>query len=81
MDADTVSHMMHSKSLITDSVYELIKAAPNDINMNRLLLQYVRALDMPGLWKFCDLLKNIEIQQRIGIKLEKCTQASYICTD
>ena len=81
MDADTVSHMMRSECLITDSIYELIKAAPNDINMNRLLLQYVRAMDMPGLLKFCDLLKNIKIQQCIGIKLEKCMQASYICTD
>ena len=75
MDADTISYMMQSECLITDSMYELITAAPNDINMNRQLLQYVRAMDMPGLMKFCDLLKNIETQQRIGIKLEKCMQA------
>ena len=80
MDADTVSHMMHNefKYLITDSVYEAITAAPNDINMNRLLLQYVRAMDMPSLLKFCNLLKNIETQQYIGVNLEKCMQTIYI---
>ena len=72
MDADSVSHMMHSEHLITDSDYEAITAAPNDINMNRLLLQYVRAMDMPGLLKFCDLLKNLETQMYIGATLEKC---------
>ena len=76
MDADTVSHMMRSECLLTDSIYELITAAPNDINMNRLLLQYVRVMDMPSLLKFCDLLKNIEIQQCIVVKLEKCMQAT-----
>ena len=39
MDADTVSHMMHCEHLITDSDYEAITAAPNDIKMNCLLLQ------------------------------------------
>ena len=73
MDADSVSHMMHSEHLITDSDYEAITAAPNDINMNCLLLQYVRVMDMPGLLKFCDVLKNIETQQCIGDTLESCT--------
>ena len=72
MDADSVSHMMHNEHLITDSDYEAITAAPNDINMNRLLLQYVRAMDMPKLLKFCNLLKNIETQQCIGVNLETC---------
>ena len=72
MDADSVSHMMHSEHLITDSDYEAITAAPNDINMNRLLLQYVRAMDMFSLLKFCNLLKNIENQQCIGVNLQKC---------
>ena len=73
MDADSVSHMMHNEHLITDSDYEAITAAPNDINMNRLLLQYVRAMDMPELLKFCDLLKSIEAQMYIGATLEKGT--------
>ena len=73
MDADSVSHMMHSEHLITDSDYEAITTAPNDINMNRLLLQYVRAMDMASLLRFCDLLKSIETQHCIGISLEKCT--------
>ena len=72
MDADSVSHMMHNEHLITDSDYEAITAAPNDINMNRLLLQYVRAMDMPELLKFCDLLKSTETQQCIGVNLEMC---------
>ena len=72
MDADSVSHMMHNEHLITDSDYEAITTAPNDINMNRLLLQYVRAMDMPELLKFCDLLKSIETQQCIGVNLETC---------
>ena len=73
MDADSVSHMMHSEHLITDSDYEAITAAPNDINMNCLLLQYVRAMDMPNLLKFCNLLKSIETQEHVGDTLEKCT--------
>ena len=73
MDADSVSHMMHSEHLITDSDYEAITAALNDINMNRLLLQYIRAMDMPNLLKFCDLLKSIETQEHVGVTLETCT--------
>ena len=78
MDADSVSHMMHSEHLITDSDYEAITAAPNDINMNRLLLQYVRAMDMPGLLKFCNLLKTIETHQCIGETLETCMCVSCV---
>ena len=73
MDADSVSHIMHSEDLITDSDYEAITAAPNDINMNRLLLQYVRAMDMGDLMKFCNLLKNIDPLHCIGDNLETCT--------
>ena len=73
MDADSVSHMMHSEQLITDNHYEAITAAPNDINMNRLLLQYVRTMDMTNLLKFCNLLKNIGTQECIGISLAACT--------
>ena len=83
MDADSVSHMMHNEHFINSYEYEAITAAPNDINMNRLLLQYVRAMDMPGLLKFCDLLKNIETQQCIGVNLEKCMQTihkSHLCS-
>ena len=79
MDADSVSHMMHSEQLITDSDYEAITAAPNDININRLLLQYVRAMDMTKLLKFCKLLKNIETQQCIGESLETCMLFMYVC--
>ena len=73
MDADSVSHMMHSKRLITDNDYEAITTAPNDINMNRLLLQYVRVMDMPNLSRFCDVLKSIETQHCIGVTVEACT--------
>ena len=72
MDADSISHMMHCERLITDSDYEAITAAPNDINMNRLLLQYVRAMDMADLLKFCYLLKNIDTHHCIGDNLETC---------
>ena len=78
MDADSVSHMMHSKQLITDSDYEAITTAPNDINMNRLLLQYVRAMNMTDLLKFCNILKDVETQHCIGVKLERCTFVSYV---
>ena len=72
MDADSVSHMMHSEQLITDSDYEAITAAPNDININRLLLQYVRTMDMTDLMRFCNVLKNIDTQKCIGENLETC---------
>ena len=73
MDADSVSHMMHSEQLITDSDYKVITAAPNDININRLLLQYIRTMKMSKFLKFCDLLKTIETHQCIGENLETCT--------
>ena len=73
MDADSVSHMMHSEQLITDNDHEAITAAPNDININRLLLQYVRAMDMTNLLKFCKLLKDIDTHKSIGNNLEACT--------
>ena len=81
MDADSVSHMMHSEQLITDSDYEAITATPNDINMNCLLLQYVREMDMSNLLKFCNLLKSIETHQFIGETLKTCTyvRMSVIC--
>ena len=60
MDADSVSHMMHCKHLITDDDYEAITAAPNDNKMNTLLLQYVRSMNVKQLTKFCDILKSIE---------------------
>ena len=79
MDADSVSHMMHSEQLITDSDYEAITAAPNDINMNRLLLQYVRAMDMSNLLRFCNVLQNIDTQECIGENLETCMSVYVVC--
>ena len=66
MDADSVSHMMHYKHLITDDDYEAITAAPNDNKMNTVILQYVRAMDMSQLIKFFDILKSVETQKIIG---------------
>ena len=72
MDADSVSHMMHYKHLITDDDYEAITAAPNDSKMNTVILQYVRAMDMNQLSSFCDILKSIENQKIIGDHLSTC---------
>ena len=66
MDADSVSHMMQCEHLITDDDYEAITTAPNDAKMNCLLLHYVKLMDMKMLLKFCDILKSIETQKRIG---------------
>ena len=60
MDADSVSHMMHCEHLITDEDYEAITAAPNDIKMNILLLQYVKCMNVRQLSRFCDILESIE---------------------
>ena len=76
MDADSVSHMMHCNHLITDDDYEAITAAPNDSMMNAVILQCVRAMDLPTLLNFADLLKVMETQKSIGNCLEFCT---YIC--
>ena len=70
MDADSVSHMMHYKDLITDDDYEAITTAPNDSKMNTVILQYVRAMDLSALFKFTDLLKGIEMHQSMGTNLE-----------
>ena len=72
MDADSVSHMMHYKHLITDDDYEAITTAPNDIKMNTVLLQYVNAMDMNQLISFCNILKSIETQKIIGDCLSNC---------
>ena len=81
MDADSVSYLMHSEQLLTDKEYEAITAAPNDININRLLLQYVRAMDMTNLLKFCNVLKTIETFQYIGETLETCMYVRYMCIE
>ena len=78
MDADSVSHMMHSEHFITDSDYEAIAAAPNDLSMNRVLLQYVRAMNMSNSLEFCNLLKNFKTQQCIGESIEKCMLLAYV---
>ena len=72
MDADSVSHMMHYKHLINDGDYEAISTAPNDSKMNTAVLQYVRAMDMSQLIKFCDILKSVETQKIIGDHLSAC---------
>ena len=66
MDADSVSHMMHCEHLISDDDYEAITAAPNDIKMNILLLQYVRSMNVIQLSRFCDILESIETLKVIG---------------
>ena len=80
IDADSVSHIMHYKHLITDDDYEAITAAPNDSKMNSVILQYVRAMDMSKLIKFCDILKSIETQKIIGDKLSTCKCIFICCT-
>ena len=79
MDADSVSHMMHCNRLINDDDYEAITAAPNDSMMNAVILQYVRAMDLPTLLKFADSLKDVETQKSISAHLKICTcVATYV---
>ena len=70
MDADTVSHMMHCKHLITDDDYDVITSAPSDLKMNSLILQYVRLMGRDNLMKFCYVLKEIETHEKAGFFLE-----------
>ena len=77
MDADSVSHMMHYKHLITDDDYEAITTAPNDSKMNTVILQYINEMDMNKLISFCDVLKNIETQKVIGDLLSACKCIDY----
>jgi len=78
MDADSISHMMHCKHLITDEDYDAITSAPNDMKMNCLILQYVKTMDIPMILEFCDLVKSIETQHRVGECLENCKFASCV---
>ena len=75
MDADSVSHMMHNDHLITKEDYQAITAAPNDSQMNIAIMEYVRAMDLSTLYKFTDLLINMETQQSIGNTLKTGTCA------
>ena len=77
MDADSVSHMMHCERLITDDDYEAITAAPNDIKMNILLLQYVRFMNINQLSRFRDILERIETHKIIGDCSSTC-ECSYL---
>ena len=61
--------------LITKEDYQAITAAPNDSQMNIAIMEYVRAMDLSTLYKFTDLLINIETQQSIGNTLKKGTCA------
>ena len=72
MDADSVSHLMHYNHLITDDDYKAITAAPYDSKINSLLLQYVRAMDLPSLFKFAEILQSVEALKSIGSLLELC---------
>ena len=72
MDADSVSHIMHAKLLITNDDYEAITAAPIDTKMNTVLLQYVRRMDMNQLISFCNVLKSTETQQGIEGRFTEC---------
>jgi len=63
MDADSVSHLMHTENLITDDEFEVISTAPNDMIMNCLLLQFVELMKVCTLYKFCSLLQKIESQK------------------
>ena len=80
MDADSVSHMMHYSHLISDDNYEAIIAAPNDIKLNTVLLQYVRAMDTHLFIKFCDVLKAIETQKIIGCHLSTYSKYRGVAT-
>ena len=72
MDADSVSHMMHCKNLITDDDYDMITRAPNDVKSNCLILQYVKLMERDNLMIFCDVLKKIETHEIVGNSLESC---------
>ena len=80
MDADSVSHMMHCRHLISDDNYEAIIAAPNDIKLNTVLLQYVRAMDTHLFMRFCDVLKAIETQKIIGCYLSTYSKYRAVAT-
>ena len=72
MDADSVSHMMHHKCLITDDDFKAITAAPNDDTMNLALLQYVRSMDLSSLFKFVEVLQSIETHKRTAHHISLC---------
>jgi len=60
MDADSVSHLMHTENLITDDEFEVISTAPNDMIMNSLLLQFLKIMKVS---KVYSLFKKIESQK------------------
>ena len=80
MDADSISHMMYCNHLITDDDYEAITTAPIDSKMNSVILEYARAMDLFTLFKFTDLLINIETQKSIGNTLKIGTLCTYVYT-
>ena len=76
LDPDSVAFMMLGECLIHTEDYNAITSAPNDLKMNCFLLQYVmqyaKLQDMEKLFKFCEVLKNIETQKCVGEKLYEC---------
>jgi len=78
MDADSVSHLMYCKHLITDDDYDVITSAPNDMKMNCLILQYVKMMDTQMILEFCNVLKIVDTQKYIGETLETCKCCYYL---
>jgi len=78
MDADTVSHVMHCKHLITDDDYGVITSAPNDMKMNCLILQYFKLMRWDNLMMLCDMLKEIETHEKIANILQNCKYCTSV---
>ena len=78
MDADSVSYMMCHERLLTNDEYDVITSAPNDLKMNCLLLHCVKMMDIFKFQQFCNILKDLGSQKRIGECLETC-KCLYIC--
>ena len=76
MDADSVSHLMNCRHLLSDDDYKVIMTAPNDMKINCILLQYVKLLSLNKLLQFCSVLKEIDTQENIGQSLEACKCAN-----
>jgi len=80
MDADSVSHAMHCRHLISDGDYDVICSAPNDMKMNCLILEYLKLMNVSDLMKFCAILKEIEPQKIIGNTIENCKKMFVVRT-
>lgn len=69
MDSDSVSHLMTSKRLLTNTDLKIINGFFDNHYRNSLILKHVMLMSTAELFSFCEVLLDMEHQYYIGTLL------------